>query len=247
MAGKERSPNYPGIGLEEAIALTRALYGKEGRSAVPVAVAFKSMGYKSASGTAKSHLGALRAYGLIEGSRGVVKLSERGLLLMVMPPEEPDFQSALRAAALDPPIFRELYESKAEASPDTLRHHLVLNRKFREDAANRLIRVHKENLAVAGLDKTQYDVSVSPTSVRTEVLVPSVSVHTTGIPSDEAVGQPTVFTDTQRWRLTPTTVVELRIAGKLDPPAMERLKRYMDLLAESISADSDSLDDEAPE
>lgn len=239
MAGKERSPNYPSIGLGDAVDVVRALYVKEGRGMVPSEVAFKSMGYKSASGTAKSHLGAVRAYGLVEGTKGNVKISERGLVLMVMPATTPEYAAALRDAAIEPPIFRELFESKPEASDETLRHHLILTKKFLEDAADRLIRVYRATLMLAGLDKASYN-EPKPAVLESSPVHGTSSAHMT-------LTAPPAEREVHRWRLSPKAVADLVIEGELDLSALKRLKRYVSLLEESLTADDPKPTDEPPE
>jgi len=236
MAGKERSPNYPGITLEEAVTLTRALYAKEGRGTVPSAVAFKSMGYKSASGTAKSHLGAMRAYGLIEGSKGNVKISERGLTLMVMPPSAPESVTALREAAIEPPIFRELYETKREASDDLLRHYLVLNRKFREEAADRLIRVYRATLTVAGLDKAGYTPPVKPLTLETQKpgLGDRFVDRETGHVGEYLVRVPLAK------GIEATVSIEAEAGKVVRPQHLDRLAEYLKLAKSALETDDGS-------
>ncbi len=61
-----RSPNYPAIGLDEAIKAVEVVWSKEKRTAVPIEVLGKAMGYKSVSGPVRTKTAALRKFGLLE-------------------------------------------------------------------------------------------------------------------------------------------------------------------------------------
>src|SRR5437867_12855179 len=114
---KDRSPNYPALSLETAVQRAKALYEREGRSAVAPEVAVKAWGYRSLSGPSRSQIAALRHYGLIEQpSNGNLRLSNRALALVLRSPDSPEYQAALRDAALTPALFRELYEDRMGAS-----------------------------------------------------------------------------------------------------------------------------------
>ena len=150
MPGRERSPNYPAVPIETAVKDAQALYKRESRTAVPQAVAVKAWGYKSLSGTSRSRLGALRQYGLIEIERsGSVRISTRGMTLSLRSADTREYKTALAEAAFTPPVFRDLRENKAGASDEALLHYLVVDKKFSQDGARRVIDVYRANTAFA--------------------------------------------------------------------------------------------------
>src|SRR5688572_30742916 len=117
MVSKQRSPNYPSIGLDGAVEAAKSLYRREGRTAVAQEVAVKAWGFTALSGSAKSRLAGVRQYGLVENDQqGRIRLSERGLTLAVADSSSPEYAQALKEAALEPDIFRELYEDMRQAS-----------------------------------------------------------------------------------------------------------------------------------
>src|SRR5262245_42753968 len=63
---KERSPNYPAIDLETALARARVLREKEGRNFTPVSAVFKHWGYSSRSSGGLTTLAALKRFGLLD-------------------------------------------------------------------------------------------------------------------------------------------------------------------------------------
>lgn len=155
MPGRERSPNYPAVSIEKAVKDAQALYKRESRTAVPQEVAVKAWGYKGLSGTSRSRLGALRQYGLIEIEKsGSVRISTRGMTLSLRSPDTPEYKTALAEAALTPPVFRDLRETREGASDEALLHYLVVEKKFSQEGARRVIEVYRANtnFADAGED-----------------------------------------------------------------------------------------------
>src|SRR5437660_373507 len=99
-----RSPNYPGIGLEDAVGKIEALYKQDKLVASPKDAALQHMGFDKAHGEAGRVLSALKSYGLIEEVEGRIKLTQRGIAIVVRGAEDPLRIAALREAALSPEI-----------------------------------------------------------------------------------------------------------------------------------------------
>lgn len=160
---RERSPNYPGYGLDAAVQMLQALYESEHKVAVSSEVAARALGHAGVSekgrlsGPALAKLAALRQYGLIESlPQGKLKVSNAALDFVLHDPDSPEYSAAAKKAALSPTIFAELYGDYAKASDNALRAHLIKERKFSEEGAGRLIRAFKDTLAFAKLDGTSY-------------------------------------------------------------------------------------------
>lgn len=139
----DRSPNFPSMNLADAIEAVRAIYQQEGRSQMPRLSAAKALGYNSINGRSLTKLGAIRAYGLLEGRGDDVKVSEIAIALLNAPPGSDEWRAALNSAFHSPPSFAILAD-KGEASPETLRWNLV-KANFRDDAAERAVRVFLES------------------------------------------------------------------------------------------------------
>lgn len=155
MVIKKRSPNYPGIDLEEAVQVTATLYQGVSRGEFTPTDATKAWGYNSASGPVKIRLAALRQYGLIEGKKGEnPRLSKRALTLVLRNQSSREYQQALREAALEPGLFAELYESMPDAAPDAMRQHLIVERTFTDEGANRVSEVFRATIALANFPKS---------------------------------------------------------------------------------------------
>jgi hypothetical protein len=156
---KGRSPSYPGINLEAAIARAKALYEVEHQHAVPMATITKHWGYKTPlTGPASVNYAALRKFGLLQdegtGPSRMGRLTELALDIVLNPDPHQRLQ-AIRRAALTPPIHAELWDQfKAQGGPpsdDAMRYDLVRNRGFTETGAAEFIQEFRDTVAFAQL------------------------------------------------------------------------------------------------
>ena len=154
---RERSPNYPSIDLGAALESVTTLYTKEGRTETPIDVAASAWGYTSLSGGARSKIAALRQYGLVSQVKGKLRVSDLALTLILRTDDVPERERALVRAALNPPLFGELQDTKPDASDDALRAHLVMDKKFTEDGANRVIQSYRATLEFGHLVGESYN------------------------------------------------------------------------------------------
>lgn len=157
-AKQGRSPAYPFIPVEKALAQAKALHDAEGKYAAPMSSAFKAWGYGEKSSGGRQTLAALRYFGLIdsegEGETRKVKVSETALRILLDQREDQTERLALiRQVALQPAIHRLLFEKYGDGLPSdaTVRHFLVFDQKFNPQAANEIIAEFKATAAFAGL------------------------------------------------------------------------------------------------
>ena len=149
-----RSPSYPAIPLDQAIARARTLYERESRNAVPISLIQEHWGYRPGTGPANTTLAAVKKFGLLadEGSGDLRtgRLTELALEILLNPePEE-----AIRRAALTPKIHRELlaaYQESGLPSDAALRYELIRNREFTETGAGEFIAQFRKTLNFAQL------------------------------------------------------------------------------------------------
>lgn len=156
----ERSPNFPAVSLGEAIGFARLIYEREGRSKMPRLSAVKALGYSSLNGRSLGALGALRAYDLIEGRGDDVSLSANAITILRAPEGSDEHADALKGAFEGPPAFA-LLRAKGDASPDTLRWHLIKS-NFRDDAADKLLKVYLASRELANASGTSDDELQAP-------------------------------------------------------------------------------------
>jgi hypothetical protein len=163
---RERSPNYPTLSLEAVVHLVTRLYEAEKRATVPLVVVAQALSggeaTRTLSGPARSKIAALRAFGLVEDvSAGKVRVSDRALQIL-QKPTPAMFHTALREAALAPPLFAELYEEHSDDSDGALKYYLMTERKFTEDGANRAIRTYRETMAYANMALGSFSAGSQP-------------------------------------------------------------------------------------
>jgi hypothetical protein len=240
----DRSPRYPSISLDRAIQSVKALYQKEGKTAVPPAVAVKAWGYGGMSGPARSRIAALRQYGLIDQPmNGPIRASGRALTLILRSPDSREYGAALQEAALSPPLFRELHDGWLEASDDALMHHLVSQRGFSDDGARRVIATFRETLAFARLGDGPYDEDTDPDNgmrddMGAELLESRPRRPTTGsaaFPSDN----PSLGVDQYRYPLYGGAAAEITFrGGRVTPRDVQLLREYLGLLEKTLESDA---------
>ena len=155
-----RSPNYPALSLEEAIKEIRKIHSKDMRNRMSRRTAVAHMGYASLSGPALGKIGALRAYGLLEGQGDDLRVSEDAVLIIADEPSSKERQRAIREAAFRPKLFRELnehYEGR-RPSEQNLRSELI-KREFTETAVSKVIAVYLVTFDLVSKEGGGYDSS----------------------------------------------------------------------------------------
>src|SRR5690242_16124300 len=102
---RQRSPNYPAVGLPQAVKLVRALYEKDGRAGAPQDIAVKRMGFTSLHGQSRAVLSALRKFGLIDYQGNRVIPTPLAIDIIKFPASTERSVQARRTAALNPAIY----------------------------------------------------------------------------------------------------------------------------------------------
>jgi hypothetical protein len=155
---KDRSPNFPFISLESAIARARAFYDEERKGAAPVTRAAIHWKYSPNSSGLIQTVAALKSYGLMSdegsGADRRLKLTELALRIVLDTRiESLERQEMIRRAALNPSVSAEVHSNWPEGLPsdDTLNHYLVLERAFAPANASRAVKILKENQQLAGI------------------------------------------------------------------------------------------------
>lgn len=143
MAGKTRSPNYPSMSLSEAIEAVSVVYSKERRSRFPRASLALHLGYSGLNGRALAKIGALRAYGLIEGKEDALSVSSTAIALLEAPKTSEDYIEALHIAYNAPPLFGRILSEHGDEtpSPQTLRWWLS-KQGYVGEAADKALKVY---------------------------------------------------------------------------------------------------------
>lgn len=154
---QSRSPRYPSVGLSEAIERAGELYNREKKTHVSFELVAKAWGYKHSSSAVRTKIGALRQYGLLEGVKDVLRVSDLAIAILVHPEKSKEREDALAEAALSPVLFQDIRTNKPDASDEALAAYLVTKKSFNEDAAKLCVTAFRDTMAIAGKGITRYD------------------------------------------------------------------------------------------
>jgi hypothetical protein len=136
---KIRSPNYPVLDIGAALEAIRPAWKAEHRNKMSRLVLAKHLGYMSLNGRALGKIGAVRAYGLIDGSGDELRISDDAITTLASPNTvHVQYRDALERLALKPQLFREIQQQFPASLPseDNLSFWLV-QRGFTQEAAGK--------------------------------------------------------------------------------------------------------------
>lgn len=153
-----RSPNYPAIGLPEAIQRVEQVFDRESRRPAPKEVVVVHMGYTSVNGASLGVVSALVKYGLLEKSKSDYRVTNRALA--ILHPEKPSERiKAIKDAAKDPILFAEIAEHFEGSPPsdDNLRAYLI-RRNFSTKALTIVVQAFRETMGLVNRETGEYTV-----------------------------------------------------------------------------------------
>lgn len=248
MAKRSRSPNYPALNLEDAVAGIKKVYVAEGNrrtSGEDVAIA---LGHQSLSGAARVKVSALRKYGLLEAEGDGLKVSDQALSLINLPSDHPDHTEALKTAALSPVLFEEIHETYGDTSPsDGVLRNYLLKKDFNHKVADDVIRLYRETMEL-----------ISQQSRHTQVEERSIADLASGIATSQAqdyrgdrvslaeeerhAADSSSSVSEQQYRIAEDCEVNLTFIGRLTQDAVSTLEEYLDIFKRTLPVHSESLD-----
>ncbi len=145
-----RSPNYPALNLQKSLELAGKLFDVHRRHPIPLAVAAKDWGFVPESNYVAQRLAAIAAYGLveIEGVKDTRKLTISELASNIFIDKRPGSTEravCIKRAALQPDIFRKLYDAYPEELPadHLLEYELEKDHKFNPNSIRNFINILK--------------------------------------------------------------------------------------------------------
>lgn len=142
-----RSPSYPNTSLPDAIAGVRKIEAQYRQSQVDRLVAAKILGYSGLSGPANKALAALAQFGLVErAGKGEMRVTQRARAIL-HPDSDAEKKAELRAAALEPSLFRILQERWPNMIPPEDGVVMFLNRQgFNQSAIRPAAKAYLQTL-----------------------------------------------------------------------------------------------------
>lgn len=248
MADRERSPNYPALDLPSAVALTKMLWQKEGRSQMSMPALAQALGSTSdgLSGPFRSKIAALRQYGLIDKAGvGKAKLSPRGVTIGLRSQDDPGYWEAIQEAALAPSLFQDLWARFSEGGSDTnIRNFLVEDKGFALAGAERAVRAFRETVAFAKLDASSYNEPDDAAAAEDKLETPRVQpgpVMARLFSAEERNEPPSRPTSEGRvslnWLLSDKVPVRVIFDADPTPRAVDRLIGLLQFLKDDLAAE----------
>lgn len=156
-----RSPAYPAVSLPKAVARAEQLWTSDKQYPTPVISLVRGWGYANVNGPAGLIVSAMRKFGLVtdEGSKEDrrVRLTDLAVKIINHPDAE-SRQYAIRSAALQPPIHREMWDEFGADLPSdaNLMWTLTTDRNFTETGAREFLKEYRETLDYAQLEAEPY-------------------------------------------------------------------------------------------
>ena len=224
MSTKARSPNYPNHSLALAIPLVEKIYKLDGRNKVSRDTLAKHLGHESLSGPALAKIGALRAYGLLEGSGDELRVSDDAVTVLKAPEGSEEIKDALVRLADRPSIFQEIRaQFPSRTSRDNLIFWLIKQKNFTDTAASIAATSYLETMEVIDRIRSPSEStdSLEPHSdpYRQETIAQPSAVRPMPLASAERV----VFVE----GVDPANYLKLIAAGELDEYLLEALDDFV--------------------
>ena len=161
-----RSPNYPAVGLPDAIERVRKLHDLQRQAPEEREVVAQHLGYGGLNGQSLKMLSALIKFGLLKKTEGG-GLRVTDLAINIIFPEGDDQSEAIRQAAFAPALFSDIRERWPDHPPtdESLRAFLI-RRQFSQSAIDDVIENYRETIELVTQKAEGYDPPPLPSEDR---------------------------------------------------------------------------------
>ena len=161
---KVRSPNYPLMDLGTALEAVRPALKAENRNKMSRSVLAKHLGYNSLNGRALGKIGAIRAYGLIDGSGDELRVSDDAVTALLNPDRGLVYREALKRLADKPTLFQEIQKQYPADLPSesNLSFWLVQQKRFTQEAAGKAAKTFLATMRLVYEGAGDYNPPVEP-------------------------------------------------------------------------------------
>jgi hypothetical protein len=246
MMAKVRSPNYPNVPLGGALEAIRTAYKSENRNKMSRSVLARHLGYTSLNGRALGKIGAVRAYGLIDGSGDELRISDDAVTALMAPEGAPERALALTRLAQRPTLFQELRKDFPDTLPSV--HNLkfaLIKRGFTADAAEKAAKNYLSTMSlVAGVPDSYNPPDEEEEAPEDRPEVPSYVGRTPPPPTQEKAKLMSGERELVTGALSKEAGFRLIVTGAVGEKEIDRLIRKLELEKEILAdADVDDPDD----
>ena len=159
---KIRSPNFPMLDLGTALKAARKAFEKDHRNKISKGALAKHLGHDRLSGPVFGKIGALRAYGLIEGKGDELKITDDAVHALMAPEGSTELSAAMLKLATHPKLFHRIRkEFPTPPSADKLEFWLD-KLQFSSDAAERATKNYLATMLLVEGGAGEYDSGDEP-------------------------------------------------------------------------------------
>lgn len=153
---KTGSPRFPQLSLQEAIEKAAIIWKEDGKHPVLTAALAKHWDYSEKSSGLRSVIAALGHFGLLEQTTpgsGEYRVTTRAIHILAGSGDEK--RTGIRAAALEPRIYREVWEKFGGELPsdENLYSRLLIDWDFNKDSITGFLKDFRATIAFAELEK----------------------------------------------------------------------------------------------
>lgn len=240
----KRSPRYPRQNLSKSLEMAKKLFDGAHQSRLDVDTAARVIGYaNSASGAASSALGALRQFGLVDGLRGDMGVSNLAMRILE-PMDEAERVNAMHEAAMKPEMFEKIvnhYGGRLPPLDEPIRAFLIRQESFSANGANELIVALRDTMASLPMRRetsspTQGDAPDLSLEMADSAELPKLASR----PEVDLGSSPPVPSHASELITLPLGLdckAELRLIGNVTVAAYSRLIRHLELMRDIAEED----------
>jgi hypothetical protein len=232
---KGRSPRYPRISLEAAIGYARRLYDEAHRASVDADTAARLMGFRGRSGASQIALGAVRQFGLVDGLRGAIKISDLAMRIL-QPGSADEEEEARHEAAFSPEVYDAVvaqFDGELPRSDEPIKAFLIRSMGFSKSGAEDCIGTLRKTLSELEGYRSHLRQGEAPPQLvapSKETAAQSSEIKHPAAQTGQAATTPVEHYELVRIPLTRDCTAELRLGGKVTSAAIDRLVQYIELM-----------------
>jgi hypothetical protein len=208
------------------------LYSGAHRTSLDADTAVRVMGFGNPSGASAIALGAVRQYGLVDGLRGNIKVSDLAMRILE-PSSSSERAEAIREAAETPEMFKRIldrFNGNLPNSDDVIRSFLIRDAGFSKAGADDCIASLRETFRDIVDDDVE---SVAVENGIDQTLAKPVPCSDPEM-APRSINRPTSSNENEPIRipLAKNCAVELRFTGIVSQIAIDRLLQHIGLMRE---------------
>lgn len=158
---KSRSPQFPVVGLKEAIDKARLVWEKDYQVELPREVIAEHMGYSGLNGKSLGLIAAVSRFGLLDGRGDKTHITDLAVQILAHESGDPQRKAAILTAAKSPKLFMEIDAKFLGHSPsDQALRSYLLTRGFTHSGAEGVIRSFRDTEKFVKEEALGYDEDV---------------------------------------------------------------------------------------